>query len=99
MNIKLKEWKIKNLELLEEKFEELNEELETFILNLKQFDINIMSHVHVYSYEDRLMTKYDFLFHFFCDNGELKKSIDDNFNLMKELVNNLQKKALKNQMK
>ena len=95
MNIKLEEWRIKNLELLQEKFEELNEELETFIFNLKQFDMNSMSHVHVYSYEDRFMTKYDFLFHFFCDNSELKKSIDDNFNLMKELVNNLQKKGFK----
>lgn len=95
MSINLNEKEIKNLELLQEKFEELNEDLKTFIFNLKQFNMNTMNHLHVLSYEDRFMVQYDFLFHFFCDNSELKKSIDGNFNLMKELVDNLQKKGFK----
>lgn len=95
MSTDLNEKDIKNLELLQEKFGELNEDLKTFIFNLKQFNMNTMNHLHVLSYEDRFMVQYDFLFHFFCDNSELKKSIDDNFNLMKELVNNLQKKGFK----
>lgn len=95
MSTNLNEKEIKNLELLQEKFEELNEDLKIFIFNLKQFNMNTMNHLNVFSYEDRFMVLYDFLFHFSCNNSELKKSIDDNFNLMKELVNNLQKKGFK----